>query len=193
MAARAFPERATLLLLGRWVLNFDLDFLAQDWADQILSWGSAAVADANAPHHDIAVQAIDSGALYALSSLPSPAHWGELSDLIQDAARDLRLHTPGTSAIATRWLAWVHLNEILTADGDDFDALKKVSRLWFDHETPDLHRFYLFKHAIRDVMRDGQQSHISGLTHKSWRSELVVAISHWMKETPAPDLFPDPL
>ncbi len=177
--------------MGRRSLNFDVDGLAQKWADQMLSWASAAVVDA--PNGNVAARAIESGALYTLSSLPSPAHWGELSDLIRDVARDLHLFLPGDPATATRWLAWVHLSDVLAAGGDDFDALKKVSRLWFDHETPDLHRFYLFKHAIREVMRDGQQAHVPGLTRESWRDDLVLAITDWKKETRAPDLFPDSL
>ena len=189
--AAAFPERATLLLLGRWALNFDLDGQAQDWADQVLSW--AATVEAGAPFQDVAARAIESGALYTLSSLPSPAHWGELSDLIREAVRDLHLSTPDTPDSAARWLARVHLGDVLAAEGDDFDALKKVSRLWFDHGTPDLHQFYLFKHAIRDVMRDGQQSHIPGLTRGSWQGDLVQTITRWMQETQAPNQISDPL
>lgn len=185
--AADFPERATLLLLGRWALNFDVDGTAQDWANAILLW--AAGVEADGQHHNVAARAIESGALYTLADLPSPAHWGEISDLIRDAARDLRLPTPDNQDNATRWLARVHLEDILAAKGDDFDALKKVSRLWFDHQTPDLHQFYLFKHAIRDVMRDGQQPHIPGLTRDSWRDDLVVAIHKWMDEVPAPKLL----
>lgn len=185
--AAAFPERATLLLLGRWALNFDVDGAAQDWADQVLSW--AAEIEAGDSHQEVAARAIESGALYTLASLPSPAHWGELSDLIRDAARDLQLSTPNGPDSATRWLARVHLGDILAAGGDDFDALKKVSRLWFDHKSPDLHQFYLFKHAIRDVMQDGQQAHIPGLTRDSWQGDLIVAIDDWMEQTPAPDLL----
>ncbi|MCK0172027.1 hypothetical protein MWU53_13245 [Aliiroseovarius sp. S1123] len=187
MAPPIFPERASLLLLGRWALNFDVDGPAQDWADDVLSW--AAGVEAGDPHQEVAARAIESGALYTLADLPSPAHWGELSDLIRDAVRNLCLSTPDTPDSATRWLARMHLGDILAARGDDFDALKKVSRLWFDHETPDLHQFYLFKHAIRDVTRDGQQAHIPGLTRDSWQGDLVAAINEWMEQTPAPDLL----
>ncbi|NDW53949.1 hypothetical protein [Aliiroseovarius sp. PrR006] len=187
MALPVFPERATLLLLGRWALNFDVDGPAQAWADDVLSW--AAGIEADDQHQDVATRAIESGALYTLADLPSPAHWGEISDLIRDAVRDVHLSTPDSPDSATRWLARVHLMDILAAEGDGFDALKKVSRLWFDHGTPDLHQFYLFKHAIRDVMRDGKQTHIPGLTRDSWQGDLIAAINEWMEQTQAPQLL----
>ena len=86
-------------------------------------------------------------------------------------------------------LAALHVAEILAAKGDDFAALKRLSRLWFDHEVDALKGFYLLKHAIRDVERHGTQPHWSGLTQDNWRGLLCDHCLAWQKNHPHPNSF----
>ncbi|UWP94655.1 hypothetical protein K3X48_10555 [Aliiroseovarius crassostreae] len=160
--------RRTAEVLAKRQLNFEMSTEGLDWG-----W---AMIDAEA----------ESDALYALTALTPPLHWGELNRLIDQIARDLELPQPRNDQDATRWLAHGHLSDIALANGDDFAALKKVSRLWFDQETPDLAPFYRLKHAIREVETTGQQGHVPGLTQENWKEQLADAAQKWLTRHPLP-------
>ncbi|MEZ5769644.1 MAG: hypothetical protein R3D80_19830 [Paracoccaceae bacterium] len=104
-------------------------------------------------------------------------------------AREQGLVVPGSQDEATRWLAWGHLEDIIAAEGEDFTSLKLVSRLWFDHETPDLHIFYKLKHAIREVEATGEQGHVDGLTQENWKEVLIRTCRDWLAAHDRPDPF----
>lgn len=164
-------SRKTADVLALRALNLDM-------AEQAIAWGWALL-DAE----------IMSDGVFALTALRPPVHWGDANDLVDQITVELSLAQPADEAQATRWLAHGHLSGILAAGGDDFDALKRVSRLYFDHDTPDLYPFYLLKHAIREVERDGFQHHWQGLTQQNWREILCDTIRHWQSRNPAPAPF----
>jgi len=130
-----------------------------------------------------------SDGIWALTALQPPYYWSEINDLVAKIAREQGLATPETQDEATQWLAYGHLQDILAAGGEDFYALKLVSRLWFDHETPDLHIFYKLKHAIREVEANGTQGHVEGLTQENWREVLCDIARGWIADHPHPDPF----
>ncbi len=130
-----------------------------------------------------------SDGIWALTALTPPYHWSEISDLVDRIAREQGFVTPHTQGEATRWLARGHLEDIIAAEGADFTSLKLVSRLWFDHETPDLHIFYRLKHAIREVEATGAQGHVAGLTAGNWQAMLVGTCRDWLGRHPRPDPF----
>ena len=130
-----------------------------------------------------------SDGIWALTALTPPYHWSEISDLVGQIAREQGLHGPSSQDEATRWLAWGHLEDIIASNGEDFASLKLVSRLWFDHETPDLHIFYQLKHAIREVEATGAQGHVEGLTKANWREVLVTRCADWLAGHSRPDPF----
>ncbi len=130
-----------------------------------------------------------SDGIWALTALAPPYHWSEISDLVGQIAREQGLRTPSTQDEATRWLAWGHLEDIIASNGEDFASLKLVSRLWFDHETPDLRIFYQLKHAIRDVEATGRQGHVEGITQANWKPMLVAFCKDWRARHERPDPF----
>ncbi len=130
-----------------------------------------------------------SDGIWALTALTPPYHWSEVSDLVAQIAREQGLVVPGTQDEATEWLAYGHLEDILASGGEDFYALKLVSRLWFDHETPDLHIFYKLKHAIREVEATGAQGHVEGLTRDNWKVVLLRICRDWLDAHNRPDPF----
>ncbi|WP_424942258.1 hypothetical protein [Aliiroseovarius crassostreae] len=160
--------RQTAEILAKRVLNFEM-------STEAIPWGWALM-DARR----------ESDALYALTALTPPVHWAELNGLIDQIARDFAWPLPEGEAAATRWLAHGHLSDVVATNGDDFSALKKVSRLWFDHETPDLEVFYRLKHAIREVELTGQQRHVPGLTRENWSERLTAAAQDWLTSHPLP-------
>ena len=155
-----------------------LNALTIEMAEPAVAWGWAMVDGERY-----------SDGIWALTALTPPYHWSEISDLVGQIAREQRLHTPSTQDEATRRLAWGHLEDIIAANGEDFASLKLVSRLWFDHETPDLHIFYTLKHAIREVEATGTQGHVEGLNRANWKAELVAACQGWLADHPRPDPF----
>ncbi|MCK0126543.1 hypothetical protein MWU76_19285 [Gelidibacter sp. F2691] len=166
---------ATVELLARAGLGLELDGRVQVWADQVMDQMS------DWPRQ--------SDAIYVLEALPSPVHWGEVDQLLAQATTDLKLQRPKDEAESAIWLAGLHVAEILAAKGDDFTALKKLSRLWFDHEVDALKGFYLLKHAIRDVERHGTQPHWPGLTQENWRDLLCEHCVAWQKDHPSHNPF----
>lgn len=157
-----------------------LNALTIEMAAPAVAWGWAMV---DGEHY--------SDGIWALTALTPPYHWSEISDLVSQIAREQGLVAPRTQDEATRWLAWGHLEDIVAANGDDFASLKLVSRLWFDHETPDLHPFYALKHAIREVEAEGTQGHVTGLTRENWRAMLVETCKDWLSSHTRPDPFGD--
>lgn len=155
-----------------------LHALTIEMAEPALAWGWAMV---DAERY--------SDGIWALTALTPPYHWSEVSDLVAQIAREQGLRRPESQDEATHWLAWGHLEDIVAAGGEDFASLKLVSRLWFDHETPDLHVFYRLKHAIREVEATGVQGHVDGLTRDNWRSVLIAACTDWLARHPRPDPF----
>ena len=130
-----------------------------------------------------------SDGIWALTALTPPYHWSEVSDLVAQIAREQGLVAPASHDEATRWLVWGHVEDIIAAEGEDFTSLKLVSRLWFDHETPDLHIFYKLKHAIREVEATGAQGHVDGLTAANWKEVLLGTCRDWLAEHHRPDPF----
>ena len=130
-----------------------------------------------------------SDGIWALTALTPPFHWSEIADLVAQIVREQGLVAPRSQDEATRWLAWGHLEDIVASGGEDFAALKLVSRLWFDHETADLHIFYQLKHAIREVEATGAQGHVAGLTRDNRRSVLVQTCTDWLARHDRPDPF----
>lgn len=130
-----------------------------------------------------------SDGIWALTALTPPFHWSEVSDLVAQIAREQGLAAPRSQGEATRWLARGHIEDIVAAEGEDFTSLKLVSRLWFDHETPDLHAFYKLKHAIREVEATGEQGHVEGLTRENWKAVLLATCHDWLAAHPRPDPF----
>ncbi len=130
-----------------------------------------------------------SDGIWALTALTPPFHWSEISDLVAQIVREQGLVAPRSQGEATRWLAWGHLEDIIASGGDDFASLKLVSRLWFDHETPDLHIFYSLKHAVREVEATGEQGHVDGVTRENWKAVLVETCAGWLAAHPRPDPF----
>lgn len=165
-------SRETAEILAKRRLNFEM-------SEPAIAWGWALI-------DTVIDTGADSDALYALTALTPPVHWADLNALVDQVARDLDLPQPEDEAAATRWLAHGHLVDIVAAGGDDFTALKKVSRLWFDHNTPDLEVFYRLKHAIREVEVSGQQGHVPGLTQSNWREVLTAAAQGWLARHPLP-------
>ena len=165
----------TVELLARAGLGLDLDGRVQVWADHVMDQMS------DWPRQ--------SDAIYVLAALPSPVHWSEVEKLLSQAAAELKMLRPKGEAESAIWLAGLHVAEILAAKGDDFAALKRLSRLWFDHEVDALKGFYLLKHAIRDVERHGTQPHWSGLTQDNWRGLLCDHCLAWQRNHPHPNPF----
>ena len=130
-----------------------------------------------------------SDGIWALTALQPPFYWSEISDLVRQIAREQDLVTPESQDEATQWLAYGHIEDVLASGGADFHSLKLVSRLWFDHETPDLHIFYKLKHAIREVEANGTQGHIEGLTAENWKTVLLKTCREWLAAHPRPDPF----
>jgi len=130
-----------------------------------------------------------SDGIWALTALTPPFHWSEISDLVAQIVREQGLVAPRSQGEATRWLARGHLEDIVASGGADFGALKLVSRLWFDHETPDLHIFYKLKHAVREVEATGAQGHVEGLTRETWKAVLVETCAGWLAGHDRPDPF----
>ncbi|PID36727.1 MAG: hypothetical protein CR993_03620 [Rhodobacterales bacterium] len=152
--------------------------LTLECAKEAVAWGWALI---DAEHYP-------DGA-FALTALSAPYHWSEINALVDQTTRELGLLTPADQAEATRWLAHGHLSDIVASGGEDFASLKLVSRLWFDHETPDLHIFYQLKHAIREVEAAGEQAHVAGLTRANRREMLVAEAERWLAAHPVPDPF----
>jgi len=155
-----------------------LNALTIEMAEPAVAWGWAMV---DAERY--------SDGIWALTALTPPFHWSEISDLVARIVREQGLAAPTTQDEATRWLAWGHLEDIVAAEGADFTSLKRVSRLWFDHETPDLHVFYQLKHAIREVEATGRQGHVEGLTRENWKTLLVETCENWLAHHARPDPF----
>ncbi|PIE06473.1 MAG: hypothetical protein CSA74_12290 [Rhodobacterales bacterium] len=155
-----------------------LKALTIEMGEQAVAWGWAMV-DAGR----------FSDGIWALTALTPPFHWSELSDLVGRIAREQGLQTPGSQDDATLWLAHGHVEDILASGGEDFTSLKLVSRLWFDHETPDLVIFYQLKHAIREVEATGTQGHVEGLTKANWKTLLTDTCKAWLETHPRPDPF----
>jgi len=130
-----------------------------------------------------------SDGIWALTALKPPYFWSEISDLVGQIAREQGLATPASQDEATQWLAYGHLEDVLASGGTDFQSLKLVSRLWFDHETPDLHIFYQLKHAIREVEAEGAQLHVEGLTAENWQAMLCDIARDWLAAHARPDPF----
>jgi len=134
-----------------------LNALTIEMADRAVAWGWAMVDGERY-----------SDGIWALTGLTPPHHWSEISDLVAQIAREQGLRSPSSQGEATRWLAYGHLEDIVASAGEDFASLKLVSRLWFDHETPDLNIFYQLKHAVRAVEAEGVQGHVEGVTRENW-------------------------
>ena len=132
-----------------------------------------------------------SDGVFALTGLQPPYYWSEINDLVDQIAREQGLRVPGGQDEATLWLAHGHLEDVLASGGEDFYALKLVSRLWFDHETPDLLEFYTLKHAIRGAEANGVQGHVPGLTAGNWKAVLCDRVRAWLATHPAPEPFGD--
>ena len=155
-----------------------LQALTIEMAEQAVAWGWSMVDGERF-----------SDGIWALTGLTPPYHWSEVSDLVGKIAREQGLVAPGNQDAAARWLAHGHLTDIVASGGEDFASLKLVSRLWFDHETPDLHVFYRLKHAIREVEANGTQGHVEGLTADNWKAMLVDVCEAWLADHPRPDPF----
>lgn len=155
-----------------------LKALTIEMAEPAMAWGWAMV---DAERY--------SDGIWALTALTPPYHWSEMVDLVGRIVREQGLQEPTSQDEATTWLAWGHIEDIIASGGEDFASLKLVSRLWFDHETPDLLIFYQLKHAIREVEANGIQGHVEGLTQANWKAMLVDTCTGWL----AAHSHPDPL
>lgn len=155
-----------------------LKFLTIEMAEPAMQWGWAMVDGERY-----------SDGIWALTALTPPYHWSEILDLVGKIAREQHLVEPQSQDEATQWLAYGHLEDILAAGGEDFYALKLVSRLWFDHETPDLHIFYKLKHAIREAEANDTQGHVEGLTRDNWKQLLCDTARDWLAAHPRPEPF----
>jgi hypothetical protein len=130
-----------------------------------------------------------SDGIWAMTALQPPFYWSEIVDLVSQVVREQGLTQPHSQNEATEWLAYGHIEDIVAAGGEDFYSLKLVSRLWFDHETPDLHIFYKLKHAIREVEANGAQGHVEGLTGDNWKTVLIDICKDWLASHKRPDPF----
>ncbi len=130
-----------------------------------------------------------SDGVFALTTLKPPYYWSEVNELIDQIAKEQALIRPEGQDAATQWLAYGHLQDIIASGGEDFYALKLVSRLWFDHETPDLLIFNQLKHAIREVEATGAQGHVEGLTRENWKTMLIDTAQSWLEAHPRPEPF----
>ena len=155
-----------------------LKYLTIEMADPAMAWGWAMVDGGKY-----------SDGIWALTALTPPYHWSELVDLVNQIAHEQGLHEPEAQDEATEWLAYGHLEDVVTSGGEDFHSLKLVSRLWFDHETPSLLIFNTFKHAIREVEAAGTQGHVEGLTQENWKAMLVDISKGWLAQHKRPDPF----
>ena len=155
-----------------------LKFLTIEMAEPAMAWGWAMVDGARY-----------SDGIWALTALTPPYHWSEMVDLVGQIVREQGLTEPTSQDEATEWLARGHLEDIVASGGEDFQSLKLVSRLWFDHATPDLHIFYQLKHAIREVEATGTQGHVEGLTAGNWKPTLVDICADWLAAHQRPDPF----
>lgn len=155
-----------------------LRFLTIEMSQPAMDWGWAMVDGERF-----------SDGVWALTALTPPYHWSEINDLVGKIAREQGLTGPQSQDEATGWLAYGHLEDILAAGGEDFYALKLVSRLWFDHETDDLHIFYQLKHAIREVEANGEQGHVPGLTRGNWKTVLCDTCRDWLASHDRPEPF----
>lgn len=127
--------------------------------------------------------------LFGLAGQTAPFQWPEINRDFDAATRQMGLTGPADTPTAVRWLAHGHLSDLVANGPDDFRSLKLVSRLWFDHKLPDLERFYLLKHAIREVEATGTQRIWDGLTRDTWRGIVIDLARGWLKT----HLVPDPL
>lgn len=152
--------------------------LTIEMAEQAVAWGWAMVDGEKY-----------SDGIWALTALQPPYYWSEIVDLVGQIAREQGLAEPRDQDEATIWLAYGHVEDIVASEGEDFQSLKLVSRLWFDHETPDLLIFYQLKHAIREVEADGVQGHVEGLTGENWKAMLVEICKTWLAGHRRPDPF----
>ncbi len=155
-----------------------LQHLTIEMAEPAMEWGWAMV---DGEHF--------SDGIWALTALQPPYYWSEISDLVRQIAREQGLVTPQSQDEATQWLAYGHLEDVVASGGEDFYSLKLVSRLWFDHETPDLLVFNTLKHAIREVEANGTQGHIEGLTQENWKTMLCDIARAWLAAHERPDPF----
>lgn len=155
-----------------------LKYLTIEMAPQAVAWGWAMVDGEKY-----------SDGIWALTALQPPYFWSEIVDLVSQIAREQGLREPKSQDEATIWLAHGHVGDILASGGEDFHALKLTSRLWFDHETPELRIFYDLKHAIREVEAQGTQGHVEGLTAANWKAKLCEICASWLAAHPAPDPF----
>lgn len=155
-----------------------LKFLTIEMAEQAVAWGWAMVDGEKF-----------SDGIWALTALQPPYFWSEVLDLVGQIAREQNLATPRSQDEATAWLAYGHVADIVASGGEDFHSLKLVSRLWFDHETPDLLVFYQLKHAIREVEANGTQGHVEGLTAENWKAVLIKICEDWLAAHERPDPF----
>lgn len=161
--------RETRDLLALRVLNMDL-------ADRAIAWAWALIeADRG------------TDGVFGLAGQVAPFQWSEVNRDFDAAVRDMGLTGPGNMATAVRWLAHGHLSDLVANGPDDFRSLKLVSRLWFDHKIDDLERFYLLKHAVRDVEASGTQRTWDGLTRDNWRGIVMDQARGWLKTHPVPD------
>jgi hypothetical protein len=157
-----------------------LRYLTIEMAQQAIDWGWAMVDGERY-----------SDGIWALTALQPPYYWSEIVDLVGQISREQGLVAPQSQDEATVWLAHGHIEDIVASGGEDFYSLKLVSRLWFDHETPDLLIFYQLKHAIREVEANGEQGHVAGLTRDNWKAMLVDICAGWLADHPRPDPFGD--
>ncbi|OIP83640.1 MAG: hypothetical protein AUK37_06960 [Rhodobacterales bacterium CG2_30_65_12] len=155
-----------------------LKYLTIEMAEPAMAWGWALVDGEKY-----------SDGIWALTALQPPYYWSEIVDLVSQIAREQGLAEPQSQDEATAWLAYGHLDDIVASGGEDFHALKLVSRLWFDHETPSLLVFNTLKHAIREVEASGTQGHMEGLTQDNWKTMLVDTCRSWLAAHTRPDPF----
>ena len=155
-----------------------LKYLTIEMAEPAMAWGWALVDGEKY-----------SDGIWALTALQPPYYWSEIVDLVSQIAREQGLAEPQSQDEATAWLAYGHLDDIVASGGEDFHALKLVSRLWFDHETPSLLVFNTLKHAIREVEASGTQGHLEGLTQDNWKTMLVDTCRSWLAAHTRPDPF----
>lgn len=160
-------ETRDLLALRR--LNMEMGARAVDWA-----WALIA-----------ADRGVDG--LFGLAGQVAPFQWPEINSDFDAAARDLALTGPTDDATAVRWLAHGHLSDLLANGPGDFQSLKLVSRLWFDHGLDDLHPFYLLKHAVRDVEETGTQRTWDGLRRDNWHGIVLDQARAWLAAHSVPD------
>lgn len=155
-----------------------LKYLTIEMAEPAMEWGWAMVDGEKF-----------SDGVWALTALQTPYYWSEILDLVGQIAREQGLKEPQSQDEATNWLAYGHIEDIIASGGEDFHSVKLVSRLWFDHETPDLLIFYQLKHAIREVEANGTQGHVEGLTEENWKEVLVKICQDWLDAHDRPDPF----